>query len=204
MQKKSSFKKSLLWSLAVIAAFGALMIYGLNHNPSFNPSQLVGKKAPAFTAMTNKETTFQSSSIFEKKQWKVIHFWTSSCYICRSEAPEVENFYQNVTLKSPTNPIFVSINIQDDPNTIAQWQKDYGQTFPVVEDSQGLISVDFGVTGTPETFFVDPRGVVRYRIAGSVTSHTILSFIHWLEAHPQSSQDEATKGLNLILNGTIS
>ncbi|MBX9839175.1 MAG: redoxin domain-containing protein, partial [Silvanigrellaceae bacterium] len=75
-------------------------------------------------------------------------------------------------------------------------------TFPVVQDTKGLISIQYGVTGTPETFFIDKNSVVRYRIAGPVNKNIILKFIDWLEKNPNSSQDDATKALMNMRNNS--
>ncbi len=75
------------------------------------------------------------------------------------------------------------------------WKRQYGLSFPVLRDSDGTLSVAFGVTGTPESFFVDPAGTVRYRIAGEVTSELLFSFVHWMSTHSQASEQEATQAL---------
>ena len=195
MIKKKSNKKTLIISGIILAFFMFLMIYALKQDPNFNPSQLVGEKAPSITEPIAQGGTFDSSNTFNKGRWVIVNFWSSFCYVCRSEAPEIENFYQTVSLKSPSNPNFISINIQDDKETIAQWQSNFKQTFPVVQDLKGLISIRYGVTGTPETFFIDPNSIVRYRVAGALNKRIILNFISWLDKNPNASQDEATKAL---------
>ena len=178
------------------------MIYALKQDPNFTPSQLVGDKAPVITASVAQGGSFNSDNTFNKGKWVILNFWSSYCVVCRSEAPEIENFYQTVSLTDPKNPSLVSINIQDDKETIAQWQNNYNLTFPVVQDLKGLISIQYGVTGTPETFFIDPNSVVRYRIAGSVSKKMILKFINWLEKNPTASQDDATKALMNMRNNS--
>lgn len=174
-------KKNLFLSFLIISTFALLMAFGLRRNPNFNPSQLVGKSAPAIAAPLLPSGEFQSAAVFAKGSWVVVNFWTSSCFICREEVPELENFYRTTLEKSGVPTQFVSINIQDDAQTIKDWQKNYSQTFPVVEDTQGKISLDYGVTGTPETFFIDPKGIVLHRIAGSVSRATIVKTLTKLQ-----------------------
>ncbi len=195
MKKKNYNKKNLVISGIVLAFFLSLMIYALKQDPNFNPSQLVGEKAPPISASISQGGSFDSSNTFSKGRWVIVNFWSSFCYVCRGEAPEIENFYQTVTLKSTENPNFISVNIQDDKETIAQWQRDYNQTFPVIQDLKGLISIRYGVTGTPETFFINPNSIVRYRVAGALNKKIILKFISWLDKNPNASQNEATKAL---------
>jgi len=190
--------RSLFIYSTVIFLFAALMIYALRHDPHFTSSMLVGKPSPTFSAKTLDGKDFYTADLLKQKRFVIVNFWSTSCYVCREEAPELENFYRNVTLFSDTNPYLLSVNIEDDKASIMEWQKNYSQTFPVLQDTTGAISLNFGVTGTPETFFVDSNGIVRYRIAGEVNSALILNFITWLQAHPKATESEATDGLTAV------
>jgi cytochrome c biogenesis protein CcmG/thiol:disulfide interchange protein DsbE len=161
---KKRRNKNLLISLVVLFVFAFLMIFGLKHNPNFTPSQLLNKSAPIFEAEVSDGSWFQFQNILSQKKWVVVNFWSSSCIVCREEADELEKFYKNYSFQVQ----FVSVNIEDSLESVQSWQKNYAQTFPVVLDKKGLISVSYGVTGTPETFLIDPEGKVRKRIAGSV------------------------------------
>lgn len=196
MKLQKKVLRNLIISIIVVLFFGMLMVFGLKHNPNFTPSQLVGKKAPDFTAVLSSGEAFHFQADVPQHKWVVVNFWSSSCYVCRDEAHELQDFYQTISAVNKNNPQFLSVNIQDDTASILQWQKDFAQTFPVIEDRKGLISVDYGVTGTPETFFIDPNSMVRYRIAGTVNKKIILNFIAWLNKNPQASENEATQYLS--------
>lgn len=193
-------KKNILISLFVIFSFALLMIYGLNHSANFNPSPLVGQMAPHFQTSLSNGEELDSNQVYGKKLWTVVNFWSSTCYVCRSEAAELEKFYEMISSETPQKIQFISINIQDDKNSISNWQKNYAQTFPVLSDEKGLISVDFGVTGTPETFVINPDGIVRFRIAGEVNQQGLLNFVQWLSEHPNADQTESLKALSKIEN----
>jgi cytochrome c biogenesis protein CcmG/thiol:disulfide interchange protein DsbE len=45
-----------------------------------------------------------------------------------------------------------------------------GGEWPKLRDQDGSIAVAFGVARVPETWLIDPNGVVRLRIAGELTS----------------------------------
>jgi len=188
---KLKTKKGLLWSLVIIIGFTGLMLFGLKQNSNFTPSALIGKSTPEFETNLYPIGKFSSEALLSSSSWKVVNFWASTCYICRLEAEEFQNFYNNVSLLSDEAPQLISINIQENVETIGAWQKQYAQTFPVLMDKDGHISILFGVTGTPETFFVDPEGIVRYRIAGEVNTNFILNFIKWFNTHPDASEKDA-------------
>jgi len=186
-------KKPLLISLVAFAIFMGLMLFGLKQNANFTPSALVGKPVPEFDANLFPIGKFNSSTIGKNHTWTVVNFWASTCYVCRQEANELEQFYQQVSLANQDAPQFVSVNIQEDFATVADWQRTYSQTFPVILDADGHISILFGVTGTPETFLIDRDGIVRYRIAGAVSTNFILHFIQWFEQNPNASEHDARK-----------
>jgi cytochrome c biogenesis protein CcmG/thiol:disulfide interchange protein DsbE len=180
-------------SVLAIATIGWLGMKGLTTNPNALMSQLVGKAAPAIEANTAQGDKFSLNEHLGKR-WVVLNFWMTSCIVCREEAPELQRFYEDVTLKSPTNPLFVSINIQESNSEILNYLRDMKQTFPVVSDRDGRISLEYGVYGTPETFFIDLQGKVRHRVAGGVDTDSILRFVDWLEKNPNITPEQASEG----------
>ena len=46
----------------------------------------------------------------------------------------------------------------------------FGLSYPQLRDGDGDLAHDFGTTGVPENFLIDPRGRVRLRVRGPVTS----------------------------------
>jgi cytochrome c biogenesis protein CcmG/thiol:disulfide interchange protein DsbE len=93
------------------------------------------------------------------------------------------------------------VNTQDKIPDILNYQKEFKLSFPVVADLDGKISLDFGVYGTPETFFIDPSGQVRHRVAGEVDRNTILAFIDWLDQNPGISPIQAIEGFGQVRAG---
>ena len=179
-------------SLGLIALFAALMLFGLKQNPDFHPSVLFGQQAPAFDAPTNQGSRFQfPGPPPAQTSWTVMNFWSTSCSVCRREARHWEH------LASTASPRLrlVSVNLQNTPEDVRQWQQDFQQTFPVVLDQTGSISVDYGVMGTPETFLIDERNIIRYRVTGLLPTQVLLGFLTWLEEHPQATEAAASQAL---------
>jgi cytochrome c biogenesis protein CcmG, thiol:disulfide interchange protein DsbE len=197
-------KKPLVVSIFIILSFLGLMIYALNHNPNILPSELVGKPAPIVSAKTVRGSNFSLQEVLKDKRWVILNFWSTTCVVCRVEAPELERFYSQLSASAPSAsqnaPHFVSINIQESPPEVLKYQQNFRQTFDTVLDSAGKISLDFGVTGTPETFFISPEGVVRHRVAGEVDSEGILRFIEWLEKNPAADSLAALEGFANLRN----
>ncbi len=189
--------------LAVLAitSFVLLMLFGLKKNPNFTPSQLIGRQAPVLEGESTsgeKVAFFASNSGDEEKHWTVVNFWTTSCSVCRAEAPSLQKFYTEISQKKKTNPQLVSVNIQDRLSSVVNWQKTYGQTFLVLLDTQGFLSLNYGVTGTPESFFVSPEGVVKFRVAGEMNDVFIMKLITWLDKNPSSQEQDLNKILDKL------
>ena len=46
-----------------------------------------------------------------------------------------------------------------------------------LSDTQGLVGIDLGVYGVPETFVIDREGVIRYKHIGPVTPEALNQII---------------------------
>ena len=164
------------------------------------PSQLVGKTFPDFEAPLSPSGEIKLSQVAGQNRWTVINFWNTTCIVCRDEAPELERVYQTSLTEGSTTPDgarfpnFLSVNIQDNLEAILDYRKSFNLSYPVVSDKFGKISLDYGVTGTPETFFIDPTGVVRHRVAGAVDLVGMVRFIDWLDKNPNTTSAQAMEG----------
>jgi cytochrome c biogenesis protein CcmG, thiol:disulfide interchange protein DsbE len=200
MANKRISKPALVFSGLGIGLFLTLMIYAMTHDPNALPSQLVGQSFPNFKANLNPVGEMELAQMAGKNRWTVINFWNTTCVVCREEAPELERMYQTSLQENSSTPdgtkfpIFVSVNIQDTAEAIEAYKRNFNLTYPVVSDKVGKISLDYGVTGTPETFFIDPKGIVRHRVAGAVDLVGLTRFVDWLEKNPNTTSAQAMEG----------
>jgi cytochrome c biogenesis protein CcmG/thiol:disulfide interchange protein DsbE len=101
----------------------------------------------------------------------VVNFWASWCYpACYEEAPALERSWQVYRDRGVT---FVGVDIQDKPEAGAKFIQDFKLTFPNAPDPTGRVSVDYGVYGVPETFFIDRQGRIRAKHVGALTEPII-------------------------------
>lgn len=96
----------------------------------------------------------------------VLNFWASWCGPCKDEAPILEAASKRWAGKVT----FVGIDVKDFRGDARDFVERYAITYPNVYDGKGSTVGRYGVTGFPETYFVDAEGRVRYRIAGPVQS----------------------------------
>jgi cytochrome c biogenesis protein CcmG/thiol:disulfide interchange protein DsbE len=65
---------------------------------------------------------------------------------------------------------FYSVVVDDDVETVEAFFAEEGGDWPVVYDTDGRFAVAFGVAKVPETWIVDPDGIVRARFISQVTA----------------------------------
>jgi cytochrome c biogenesis protein CcmG, thiol:disulfide interchange protein DsbE len=100
----------------------------------------------------------------------VVNFWESYCVPCKQEARGVADTARAWHGKGV---VFLGVNAFDTKSAARAYMQRYGIDYPNVRDGVGDTFGRWGVTGVPETFFIDRRGRVVRHIAGPV-SPTVL------------------------------
>jgi cytochrome c biogenesis protein CcmG, thiol:disulfide interchange protein DsbE len=157
-----------------------LLAYGFRLNPRDVPSPLVGRPAAAFAL-----TTFDGEPLsLEALRGKIVivNFWASWCVpACYDEAPSLERAWQAYRDRGV---VLIGVNIQDKEEPARRFLTQFGHTFPNAPDPSGRVSVNYGVYGVPETFFIDRKGRVRYKQVGGVTDEIMKQQVEKLLAEP--------------------
>ena len=157
-----------------------LLAYGFRLNPRDVPSPLVNRPAAAFAL-----TTFGGQPMsLEKLRGKivVVNFWASWCHpACYEEAPVLERGWRVWQDRGVT---VVGIDIQDTDEAAQRFIRDFSLTFPNARDTSGKVSIDYGVYGVPETFFIDRQGRIRAKHVGAVTDEVFRAKVEALLTDP--------------------
>ncbi len=160
-------------TILIIALLAYTLWNGLSGKKDVGiPSQLVGKPAPEFALESFSGEKVRLSDFRGKTL--LVNFWASWCHPCREEAPALERVY----LSLPGNQVeFIGINIMDDRKSAEEYIKSFGGTFVNIYDPENRVHLDYGVAGVPETFFVNPEGVITGKHRGPLTEEMITSYI---------------------------
>jgi cytochrome c biogenesis protein CcmG/thiol:disulfide interchange protein DsbE len=122
--------------------------------------------APSFTLDRLDAAGGKISLASIKGKPTVVNFWASWCIPCKGEAPALQKAYEKYRA---AGLVVLGVDAQDFRQDARRFMKRYGVTYPVVYDGSGSTLGKWGVTGFPETFFVDRRGrLVGERIQGGV------------------------------------
>jgi cytochrome c biogenesis protein CcmG/thiol:disulfide interchange protein DsbE len=153
----------------VVLPLAWLLFTGLGRDPRLIPSPLIGKPMPAFIGTTLAGDRFSSADLAGKPT--IVNFWASYCIpSCVDEHPVLLDLAQ----RYGEEVHLVGVLVNDTPDGARGFLARYGQvSWPTVLNADGGISIDYGVTGPPETFFVDARGGVLARHVGPLTAAVV-------------------------------
>jgi cytochrome c biogenesis protein CcmG/thiol:disulfide interchange protein DsbE len=158
----------LSFCLVVIITLGK----GLNLNPNSTGNALQDKPAKDFNieiVQGSKTVDVSSRSSFTLDQFRgkplVLNFWASWCVSCRTEAHELEKFWRKYQGQGVQ---VVGIAVHDSQETSKAFIAQYGKTYAIGLDLDGKAGINYGVTGVPETFFIDRNGIIKHKEAGPV------------------------------------
>ena len=177
VQKNSKkLKATVIFLLAMLIAgftiFLAIGVMGTTTATSRSGKELVGKKAPSFVA---PKVGGQLVSLENyKNKPLVLNFWASWCPPCRDETPGMERIWRKY---EDQGVVILGINVQDGEKEAERYISEFGVTFSNALDLDGSITVDYGVTGLPVTFFIDNDSVVTGRWVGSISEDRLDNWV---------------------------
>ena len=110
--------------------------------------------------------------IFEKvlsgKNFYLINIWSSWCEPCKDESDKL------LELKNDTTIMMIGINYKDKKKNALKFLKLYGDPFEqIFVDKQGMISINFGAYGVPETFLINDDNKVLKKFVGPLNEKDV-------------------------------
>ncbi len=163
------FKSWQFWIvMGGIAAMTAMFAYGFKVDPKLVKSPLVGRQAPAFS-VTEMNTGEELSLASMKGTPFLLNFWGSWCPACRDEAPLLEAAHKKYG-QDPKQFRVVGIAFNDTLEAARAFAKRFGKTYYLaLDDDEGTITLNYGLYGAPETFFINKDGIIINKKIGALS-----------------------------------
>ena len=157
-----------MWKFVVpfglFLVLGAVLYVGLQRDPSYVPSPLIGKQAPEFSLPSLQDAAYPVSSSDLKGRTWVFNVWGTWCGGCRQEHPVL------IAISKQNAVPLIGLDWKDDTAAAQQWLRELGNPYAAVaSDNEGRVAIDWGVYGAPETFLIGPDGKVLYKHIAPMT-----------------------------------
>jgi cytochrome c biogenesis protein CcmG/thiol:disulfide interchange protein DsbE len=177
---------------ATLTFFGAVLLLGVfGYQMAANAGWLQGGRAATgapgvFTSGQLAPPPFRAAPDFELQLFSgetlrlsdlrgrpvVVNFWASWCPPCRDEAPVLEGAWQEYRAKGV---VFVGVDIWDTDGDARRFLSEYGVSYPNGMSPKGEepVAVGYGLTGIPETYFIDREGNVARKWIGPLDEDSL-------------------------------
>jgi cytochrome c biogenesis protein CcmG, thiol:disulfide interchange protein DsbE len=108
----------------------------------------------------------------------VVNFWASWCVPCKEEAQVLAESAR----AHRGQIVFLAIDVQDFKSDARRFLKRFDTPYVSVRDGGGSTYGDYGLTGVPETYWIDARGRVVAHYPGQITRAQLEEGIREAEA----------------------
>ncbi|WNN43169.1 MULTISPECIES: DsbE family thiol:disulfide interchange protein [Winslowiella] len=163
MNKKILFIPLILFLLLAAALLSQLSRNADGEDPTLLESALIGKPVPVFKleSLDQPGKTYDQAVLNDGKPI-LLNVWATWCPTCRAE-------HQYLNSLARQGIRVVGLNYKDDRNKAVNWLNTLGNPYALsLYDGDGMLGLDLGVYGAPETFLIDGNGIIRYRHAGDM------------------------------------
>jgi cytochrome c biogenesis protein CcmG, thiol:disulfide interchange protein DsbE len=156
-------KTRFLLPLGIFAALAALLYVGLGMDPRKVPSPLVDKPAPAFDLESLSEPGKRLDRSILLGKVSLVNVWASWCPSCREEHSELLRIAKDAGVQ------MIGFNWKDERPAAQEMLQMFGNPYSIILfDPDNRAGIDWGVYGAPETFVIDPQGIIRHKRIGPI------------------------------------
>lgn len=98
-----------------------------------------------------------------KGKYVLLNFWATWCQPCVDELPSLialQNEFQNDGL------VVLGVSVDENQEAYQGFLDQFGINFPTARDPERSVSTRYGTQKYPETYLIDPEGVVARKYVG--------------------------------------
>tara|TARA_Y100001970_G_scaffold47939_1_gene60709 strand:- start:1099 stop:1596 length:498 start_codon:yes stop_codon:yes gene_type:complete len=155
--------------LIILLSVITLFLFGtFKKNTRVIPTPLIGQEVPIMDLDVKFFEDFETNileEILKSDKIKIVNFWASWCLPCEVEHPIL------MGLSKKSEFIIIGVNYKDNKEGADKFLNEKGNPYDlVVIDDEGMMGIEMGLTGVPETFVVNEKGKIIYRIVGPINN----------------------------------
>ncbi|CAM3802302.1 TlpA family protein disulfide reductase [Mesobacillus zeae] len=162
--------KRAIRMLVLLMAIGAFLYFALSMNKG-ETSTGVGEKMVDFNLEDINGKNVRLSDF--KGKIVVLNFFATWCGPCVDEAPELEAFEQEYGKDTK----LLIIDLGETRDRVKKFVKEHNTTSAYLFDYNMEVKEQYRVTGQPETFVIDQKGIVREHYSGPLTKEDLYSMV---------------------------
>ena len=161
------------FSLLIIITFlifcFVIFYKGLNNSNTYTPKISNKKDIPIFESKDfNSNVYLNSKKIFEDDIFYIVNIWASWCLPCRTEHPLLMELSKNNSSK------LIGLNYKDNLSNAKKFINEFGNPYSqILIDNEGILSVEFGAYGVPETFIIDKNKKIIRKFVGPINKEIV-------------------------------
>ncbi len=154
MSKKAAFPLILLLFTAIFLIWNLKTFLKMDNK---HATLAIGMAAPELKLIDIRKNSPLSLASLKGKV-VFINFWASWCQPCISEMPSISNL--NRVMSKYEDFQMVTVIFNEDPKISLSFLEKSGFNIPVYIDPGGAAAASFGLTGVPETYIIDKKGII--------------------------------------------
>jgi|TARA_B110000495_G_C22689505_1_gene406532 cytochrome c biogenesis protein CcmG/thiol:disulfide interchange protein DsbE len=156
--------------LCIFLFFCFIVLYkGLYAPNTYTPKTNFEKNLPIFKAKNFSSNIFiDSEKVFAEESYYIVNIWASWCVPCRKEHPLLMELSKNKLIK------LIGLNYRDNLNNAKKFISELGNPYAqILIDKDGILAVEFGAYGIPETFLIGKNKKIIKKFAGPINREIV-------------------------------
>ena len=160
--------RTALWTALGVGVLVAALVGVLaTREPAVNKltdSPLLGRPAPELRGVPLHNGDFNLTAA--RGRWVLVNFFATYCVPCIEEHDDLVSFSRRH--RAAGDAEVVSVVFSDEARDVERFFRRRGGEWPVLDDPEGRVALEYGATGVPESYLIDPAGFVVAKIIGGV------------------------------------
>jgi cytochrome c biogenesis protein CcmG, thiol:disulfide interchange protein DsbE len=134
--------------------------------------------APGFTLTALSDPSQHITLSQYKGKPLIVNFWASWCEPCQRETPLLASWYK----QQHGHALIVGLDENDNTASALKFARAKGVSYPIGVDPVLTAAGAYGVTGLPQTFFLNAQHRIVDRVFGAVTQADLTKGVRLMDA----------------------